>query len=91
MKSVTLIVILFSLCVVSAIAVVTVRHQTHREFTRLQNVYRERDDLNIDWGRLQIEQSTWAAHGRVQQKAVEQLKMRMPKANEWLFVKDKEN
>jgi cell division protein FtsL len=38
----------------------------------------QRDQLNIDWGRLQIERSTWATHGRVEQMARQELEMRIP-------------
>ena len=34
--------------------------------------------MNIDWGRLQIERSTWATHGRVEQMARQELDMRIP-------------
>lgn len=81
---------LYCLCVITALGVVATRHAIQTQFISLQKLYLERDDLNIDWGRLQIEQSTWAAHGRVQRQAVEKLNMRLPKAEEQIFVRDKE-
>jgi cell division protein FtsL len=90
MKNAVLITVFLSLNVVSAITVVKVRHDIRSELAQLERCESERDGLNIDWGRLQIEQSTWAGHGRVRQKATEQLKMRMPQASEWMFVRDKE-
>jgi len=47
-------------------------------FIELQQLTAERDRLNIDWGRLQIEHSTWASPGRVEQLAREKLGMREP-------------
>lgn len=90
MKKKGLITVLYCLCVVTALGVVATRHTIQTQFITLQKLYLERDDLNIDWGRLQIEQSTWAAHGRVQRQAVEKLKMSLPQAKEQIFVRDKE-
>ena len=36
-------------------------------------LYGDRDELNIEWGQLQIEQSTWAQHARIEQVATEDL------------------
>jgi cell division protein FtsL len=38
----------------------------------------ERDRLEVDWGRLQIEQSTWSSHARVEQLARKEMGMRDP-------------
>lgn len=62
----------------SAVAVVYARHESRRLFIELQSLYEVRDDLNVDWGRLQIERSTWASLGRVEQMAGDKLEMRVP-------------
>jgi len=41
--------------------------------------------LNIEWGQLQIEQSTWAQHARIEQVASEDLSLVRPEATE-IFV-----
>ena len=64
--------------VCSAVGVVYARHEARKLFIELQGVAAERDELNIDWGRLQIEHSTWASPGRVEQLARDRLKMRAP-------------
>ena len=38
--------------------------------------------MQEQWGRLLLEQSTWAAHHRVEQLARRELDMRLPKAAE---------
>lgn len=63
---------------VSAVGVVYARHESRRLFIELQRLVEIRDDLNVDWGRLQIERSTWASPGRVEQIADEELEMRVP-------------
>lgn len=62
----------------SAIGVVFSTHQSRKLFTELQAVQTQRDKLDIEWGRLQLEQSTWATHGRIEKLARERLDMRLP-------------
>jgi cell division protein FtsL len=73
-------------CFASLVAVVVIKHQSRIRFYELQTLNRERDELDIDWGRLQIEQSTWAAHGRVQVLAKEKLGMVNPDNRSWVFL-----
>lgn len=62
----------------SAIGVVYTRHQHRQHFIELSRLERERDELNIEFGRLQLEQATWADAGRIEQVATGQLGMRFP-------------
>ncbi len=61
----------------SAVALVYVKYSARLLFVEKEALRHERDDLNIEWGRLQLEQSTWAAHGRIEAKARKELQMRM--------------
>jgi len=70
----------------SAAAVVYVKHQARTLFVELEKLSGERDQLNIEWGRLQLEQSAWSAHGFVEQVANRQLHMTIPKATEVKIV-----
>lgn len=65
-------------CLLSAIALVYTRHESRKLFVELQRHSVERDALNIDWGRLQIEQSTYATHGRIERLAREELALGAP-------------
>src|SRR5690606_30577849 len=56
-------------CVVSALALVYTKHESRKLFIELERLTAVRDELNIEWGRLQIEQSTWATHARIEQVA----------------------
>jgi cell division protein FtsL len=69
---------LFVAVVASAIAGVYAKHESRKLFTELQKLSNERDRMEVDWGRLQIEQSTWSTYGRVEQLAREQMQMQMP-------------
>jgi cell division protein FtsL len=63
---------------ISALATVYAKHQSRKLFVELQTLVAERDRLEMDWGRLQIEQSTQANHARVENIARERLSMRTP-------------
>jgi cell division protein FtsL len=71
---------------VSAIGCVYSKHQSRKLFTELQGLIAERDRLDVDWGRLQIEQSTWSTHARVERLARKQMRMRTPRPGEILLV-----
>lgn len=68
--------------VVSGVLVVEAKHESRRLFVELQGLEREQDRLQIDWGRLQIEQSTWATHPRIESLAREQLALDVPGESE---------
>ena len=69
-------------CVMSAMALVYTKHESRKLFVELEQLTHERDDLNIEWGQLQIEQSTWATHARIEQVATEDLALVRPEATE---------
>ena len=76
-------VLVFSVvCVLSALALVYTKHESRRLFVELESLTHERDDLNIEWGQLQIEQSTWATHARIEQVATDDLALVRPVASE---------
>lgn len=72
--------------VVCAIAVVWSRHQHRQAFIELSRLQRERDELNIDFGRLQIEQATWSEANRIEQIAIDKLRMRFPSDDEVVVI-----
>ena len=81
-----LLVFVFALvCVLSAMALIYTKHESRKLFVELEQLTHERDELNIEWGQLQIEQSTWAQHARIEQVATEDLALVRPAATE-VFV-----
>ena len=70
--------VLILLVTVSAITVVYLRHQHRLSYVALQRAQQVRDDLNIEWGQLLLEQSTWAMHHRVEAEANRKLGMAAP-------------
>jgi len=66
--------------VASGIAVVWARHQHRAAFVQLSNLQNQRDALNVEFGRLELEQATWASPSRIEQIARGQLGMISPPA-----------
>ena len=82
----SILVLVFALvCVLSAIALVYTKHESRKLFVELEQLTQERDELNIEWGQLQIEQSTWAQHARIEQVAADDLSLVRPQTTE-IFV-----
>ena len=78
-----LMMLVFSaVCVISAMALVYTKHEARKLFVELEQLAQERDRLNIEWGQLQIEQSTWATHARIEQVAADDLALVRPKSTE---------
>ncbi len=81
-----LLVVVFAIvCVLSAIALIYTKHESRKLFVELETLTHQRDDLNIEWGQLQIEQSTWATHARIEQVATDDLSLVRPTSAE-IFV-----
>jgi len=83
-----LLVFVFALVsVLSAIALVYTKHESRKLFVELEALTHERDGLNIEWGQLQIEQSTWAQHARIEKVATKDLALVRPEATEIFVIK----
>jgi len=83
---VTLQALLAMVLLVSSIALVEMKHRHRTLFVELQALERGRDELEAEWGRLQLEQSTWATHERIQSLAQERLGLRVPPVDEIVLV-----
>ena len=70
--------LLLALVVASAVAVVLHKHESRRAFVELQRLEDQRDRLQVQWGRLRLEQGAWSTHGRVERLAREKLDMVAP-------------
>ncbi|MBI2993989.1 MAG: cell division protein FtsL [Gammaproteobacteria bacterium] len=62
----------------SAIGCVVAQHQSRKLFVEIQDLEMMRDDLNEEWGRLQLEQSTWGTNDRIEALARTRIGMREP-------------
>ena len=70
--------ILLAALVACALSVVTSQHKARKLYVDLQKEQDLAKQLGVEWGQLQLEQSTWAMHARVEKIASGQLRMRVP-------------
>ena len=71
----------------TAIQIVMSQHNARKTFIELQKLEIVRDELNEEWGRLQLEQSTWATDDRIERIAREKLNMRNPENSSIVLLK----
>lgn len=79
--------LLFSFVLASAFLLVYSKHQSRKYFVELQQLKYQVDALNTEWSQLQLEQSAWSGHGRIERVARKQLSMVMPEPGNVVFVK----
>jgi len=64
--------------VATAMGSVYAKHESRKLFVSLQQLEAERDAMNIEWGQLQLEQSTHTTHGKIEDAARKRLGMKNP-------------
>ena len=62
----------------SAAGAVYTRHRSRELFVELERLHRQRDQLEVEWGQLQLEQSAWSTHAFVERVATTRLQMVAP-------------
>jgi cell division protein FtsL len=62
----------------SAAAAIYCKHRTRELFVQLEQLDGHRDNLEIEWGQLQLEQSAWSTDAFVERIASTKLHMAMP-------------
>ena len=82
-----LLIVLLACTIASAIGVVFMRHRHRQLFVELSKLEHARDELNIEFGRLQLEQATWAESNRVDQVARMRLGMVFPRTEDIVVLR----
>ena len=72
--------------VASAVAIVHTHHVRRNLFVELDAGDARRDRLQVEWGRLQIEQSTWAESARIERVAARKLGLHLSRAGATVLV-----
>ncbi len=72
---------------VSALAVVYAKYQSRTLFVELQGLNKGRDAMDVEWGQLQLEQSTWTDNGRIEEIARDRLGMLLPEPKQVVVVR----
>ena len=70
------------LALMCALSIVASNHRARKLFIALEREQSRMHSLDVEWGQLQLEQSTWANHARVEKIAREKLQMKTPPANQ---------
>lgn len=77
--------------VLCALSVVTSQHKARKLFIELQKEKDLAQQMEVEWGQLQLEQSTWATPARVEKIAAQQLQMQLPKNGQVQFIRVEPN
>ena len=80
-------VILLAAVAMCALSVVTSQHKARKLYIELQKEKEYAQQMEVEWGQLQLEQSTWATPARVEKVATQQLKMQLPRSDQVQFIK----
>ena len=70
--------LLVGILIVCALGVVTSQHRARKLYAELQHEQEFAKQMHTEFGQLQLEQSTWSMHSRIEKIAAERLHMRVP-------------
>ncbi|MDP8984965.1 MAG: cell division protein FtsL [Pseudomonadota bacterium] len=71
----------------SSVQVIYARHKARDLFVHLEKLNAERDSLEMEWGRLQLEQSYWSSPAFVERVANAKLQMSLPQTRDVRIVR----
>lgn len=78
--------ILAIVLMVCALAVVNTQHRARTLFIELESLKKEARELEVEWGKLQLEQGTLVSHARVESLARQQLGLVAPALDKVLLL-----
>lgn len=78
--------VLLAVVLICALAAVTTNHRARKLIIEYERENQRMQALDVEWGQLQLEQSTWATHARVEEIARHKLAMRPPKPAQILSI-----
>ena len=79
--------LLLFMVIICALSVVTSQDKARKLFAELQKEKDRLQQMEVEWGQLQLEQSTWAMSARVEKIAVDKLQMQVPKGRQVQFIR----
>jgi len=81
-----LVPVLWFAALASAAGAIYCKHRSRELFVELERLNAHRDNLDIEWGQLQLEQSAWSTHAFVERVASTKLHMANPPPREIKIV-----
>lgn len=80
-------VLLLGLAVtLSGVAAVYSKYLSRKSFVELESLRAQRDQIDLDWARLQLEEAALSTHARVEREARQALRMHAPGSGELVVV-----
>lgn len=79
--------VLVLVVLVCALSTVSSNHRARKLFVELEHEQTRMHALDVEWGQLQLEQSTWANHARIEKIARDKLQMRTPAPGQVVALK----
>src|SRR3954464_13929223 len=73
-----MVAVLWVVALGSAAGAIYSKHRARELFVQLERLNNQRDNLEVEWGQLQLEQSAWSTHAFVERVASTKLKMATP-------------
>ena len=73
-------IILFFTLIFSALGLVNSQHKARNLYIELERANQSAKQIEQEYGQLQLEQSTWAMHSRIESIASEKMQMQVPDA-----------
>ena len=84
-----LVYVLLLMVVLSAFSVIYLTHLNRQTTVKLENLLSERDELDVEWRNLLLEQNSLAEHSAIESKAINRLQMKHPSVGSEVVVKIK--
>ena len=73
--------------IVCALGVVTSQHKARKLFVEIEKEKERAQQMEVEWGQLQLEQSTWATPARVEKVASMKLQMQLPQSAQIRYIR----
>ena len=73
--AIALTVVALSALIVSALALIYSQHQSRQLTTQLQQLSQQQIELDVEWGKLLLEQGAWSSHAHLESVARKRLNM----------------
>ncbi|WP_417579746.1 cell division protein FtsL [Nitrincola sp.] len=89
-RPLVILIVLILAILVSALTVIKAAYDYRRLFNDHQVLVHQWDELQVEWGQLLLEQSTWGGHGRIESEAETRLQMRVPEVDETEIIRNEQ-
>ncbi len=89
-RPLVILLVLILAILVSALIVIKAAYDYRRLFNDHQVLVHQWDELQVEWGQLLLEQSTWGGHGRIESEAETRLQMRVPEMDEIEIIRNEQ-